>query len=50
MLRHACGYTLANRPGTDPRTIQAYFGHKGIQNTVRYTELAPDRSKHLWQG
>ena len=40
MLRHACGYALANR-GTDTRTLQAYLGHRSIQSTVRYTELAP---------
>jgi type 1 fimbriae regulatory protein FimB/type 1 fimbriae regulatory protein FimE len=39
MLRHACGFALANR-GTDTRTLQAYLGHRSIQSTVRYTELA----------
>jgi integrase len=48
MLRHACGYVLANR-GTDTRTLQAYLGHRSIQSTVRYTELAPGRFKHLWE-
>jgi integrase len=48
MLRHACGYALANR-GTDTRTIQAYLGHRNIQHTVRYTELAPARFRDLWQ-
>jgi hypothetical protein len=37
MLRHACGYALANA------------GHKNIQHTVRYTELAPDRFKDFWR-
>lgn len=46
-LRHACGYTLANK-GTDTRTIQAYLGHRSIQHTVRYTELAPGRFKGLF--
>ena len=27
MLRHACGYALANR-GHDTRALQAYVGHK----------------------
>lgn len=48
MLRHACGYALANR-GTDTRTIQSYLGHRNIQHTVRYTELAPARFRNLWQ-
>jgi integrase len=42
MLRHTCGYLLANK-GHDIRSLQAYLGHKNIQNTVRYTEMAPDR-------
>ena len=33
MLRHACGYTLANK-GHDTRALQAYLGHKNIQHTV----------------
>lgn len=47
MLRHGTGYYLANK-GTDTRTIQDYLGHKNIQHTVRYTELAPGRFKGLW--
>jgi len=48
MLRHACGYALANK-GHDTRALQAYLGHRNIQHTVRYTELAPDRFKHFWE-
>jgi integrase len=48
MLRHACGYKLAN-DGKDTRSLQAYLGHKQIQHTVRYTELAPDRFKDFWR-
>jgi type 1 fimbriae regulatory protein FimB/type 1 fimbriae regulatory protein FimE len=48
MLRHACGYTLANR-GHDTRALQAYLGHKNIQHTVRYTELSPTRFKNFWR-
>jgi type 1 fimbriae regulatory protein FimB/type 1 fimbriae regulatory protein FimE len=48
MLRHACGYKLAN-DGTDTRSLQAYLGHKNIQHTVRYTELAPTRFKDFWR-
>ena len=44
MLRHACGFALANK-GHDTRALQAYLGHKNIQHTVRYTELSPDRFK-----
>ena len=48
MLRHACGYKLAN-DGTDTRSLQAYLGHKNISHTVRYTELAPGRFKDFWR-
>jgi integrase len=49
MLRHACGYALANR-GHDTRALQAYLGHKNIQHTVRYTELSPTRFKGFWRA
>ena len=29
MLRHTCGYALANK-GRDTRTLQAYLGHRNI--------------------
>src|SRR6202171_1995164 len=48
MLRHACGYALANK-GHDTRALQAYLGHRNIQHTVRYTELSPDRFKDFWR-
>jgi site-specific recombinase XerD len=35
--------------GHDTRSLQAYLGHKNIQHTVRYTELAPDRFKGFWK-
>jgi type 1 fimbriae regulatory protein FimB/type 1 fimbriae regulatory protein FimE len=47
MLRHAAGYKLAN-DGRDTRTIQDYLGHRSIQSTVRYTELAATRFVGLW--
>jgi integrase len=48
MLRHACGYALANA-GHDTRALQAYLGHRNIQNTTRYTALAQDRFAKFWQ-
>jgi len=48
MLRHACGFKLAN-DGHDTRALQHYLGHKNINHTVRYTELAPDRFKGFWR-
>jgi type 1 fimbriae regulatory protein FimB/type 1 fimbriae regulatory protein FimE len=47
MLRHACGYKLAN-DGHDTRAIQHYLGHRNIMHTVHYTELASDRFKDFW--
>jgi type 1 fimbriae regulatory protein FimB/type 1 fimbriae regulatory protein FimE len=48
MLRHACGFYLANR-GADTRSIQHYLGHRNIQHTVRYTELTPQRFSEFWE-
>jgi len=49
MLRHACGYALANA-GHDTRHIQDWMGHQSIQHTVRYTELSPTRFKNFWRA
>jgi site-specific recombinase XerD len=40
MLRHSCGFKLANA-GVDTRRIQKWLGHEQIGNTVVYTDLAP---------
>ena len=48
MLRHATGYKLAN-DGHDTRAIQQYLGHKNIQHTVRYTQLAAARFRDFWK-
>jgi len=48
MLRHACGYKLAN-DGQDTRAIQHYLGHRNITHTCRYTELASERFNRFWQ-
>jgi len=47
MLRHACGYKLAN-DGQDTRAIQLYMGHRNIQNTVGYTQLSTARFRNFW--
>jgi type 1 fimbriae regulatory protein FimB/type 1 fimbriae regulatory protein FimE len=49
MLRHSCGYKLAN-DGEDTRAIQDWLGHVAIQHTTRYTELSPTRFKDFWRG
>ncbi|WP_320728670.1 tyrosine-type DNA invertase [Enterobacter ludwigii] len=47
MLRHACGYELAER-GTDTRLIQDYLGHRNIRHTVRYTASNAARFVGIW--
>jgi type 1 fimbriae regulatory protein FimE len=47
-LRQATGYKLAH-DGQDTWAIQQYLGHRNIQHTARYTDLAPDRFKDFWQ-
>ena len=34
---------------TCQNSVLAYLGHKNIQHTVRYTELAPSRFKDFWR-
>jgi site-specific recombinase XerD len=46
MLRHGCGYKLANE-GHDTRGLQAYLGHKNIQHTD--TQSWPTRFKGWWK-
>jgi type 1 fimbriae regulatory protein FimE len=48
MLRHACGYKLAN-DGHNTRSLAHYLGHRNPQGTARYTAQAPDRFARFWQ-
>jgi integrase len=48
MLRHACGYALANR-GHETRALQDWLGHRSIVHTVRYSELAPGKFRNFWR-
>jgi len=48
MLRHAAGYALANK-GVDTRSLQSYLGHRNINHTVRYSELAANRFETFWK-
>ncbi|MDX7989404.1 transcriptional regulator, partial [Xenorhabdus sp. 12] len=47
MLRHACGYALADN-GVDTRLIQDYLGHRNIRHTVRYTASNAGRFDTVW--
>jgi type 1 fimbriae regulatory protein FimB/type 1 fimbriae regulatory protein FimE len=49
MLRHACGYALANA-GHDTRRIQDWLGHKSIAHTTRYTELSAAPFRNFWRA
>jgi type 1 fimbriae regulatory protein FimB len=48
MLRHSCGFHLANR-GYDLRLIQDYLGHRDPKHTVHYTRVAGSRFEGLWR-
>jgi type 1 fimbriae regulatory protein FimB len=48
MLRHACGFALADQ-GADTRLIQDFLGHRNIQHTVKYTATNPARFEKLWR-
>ena len=48
MLRHSCGYYLANR-GYDLHLIQDYLGHRDPRHTVHYTRTAASRFDGLWR-
>ena len=49
MLRHSCGYNLAER-GNDTRIIQDYLGHRNIRHTVIYTTSNAARFKDVWMN
>lgn len=48
MLRHACGYELAEQ-GMDTRLIQDYLGHRNIRHTVHYTAGNAARFAQIWK-
>jgi site-specific recombinase XerD len=47
MLRHSCGFALANK-GHDTRLIQDLLGHRNITHTQIYTRTAAIRFEGLW--
>lgn len=48
MLRHACGYSLADQGG-DTRAIQDYLGHRSILHTVKYMASNSMRFDKFWR-
>jgi type 1 fimbriae regulatory protein FimB len=48
LLRHSTRFKLAN-DGQDTRAIQHYLGHRNIQYTTIYTQLAPNRFNDFWK-
>jgi type 1 fimbriae regulatory protein FimB len=49
MLRHSCGFYLANK-GYDLRLIQDYLGHREPKHTAHYTRTAAYRFEGLWNS
>lgn len=49
MLRHSCGFYLANR-GYDLRLIQDYLGHRDPKHTAHYTRVVSHRFEGLWDS
>ena len=49
MLRHSCGYYLANSKQPD-RLIQDYLGHRNPIHTKRYTRIAGTQFEGLWSN
>ena len=47
MLRHACGYALANQRH-DTSTIRGWLGRRSITSIAVYTALASNRFKDFW--
>jgi Phage integrase family len=47
MLRHSCGYWLANR-GADSRLIQEFLGHARLENSARYMAVNRVRFARLF--
>jgi hypothetical protein len=48
MLRHACGFALADQ-GADTRLMQDPLGHRKMQHTVMDTATTPARCERLWR-
>jgi type 1 fimbriae regulatory protein FimE len=48
MLRHACGYKIANE-SHDTRALQLYLGHKDIRHTARYSALSSAAFNDFWR-
>ena len=48
VVRHTFASWLVNESGVSLKTAQRMLGHRSIQHTVRYTELAPGRFNGLF--
>lgn len=48
MLRHACGYEMANA-GRDLRAMMDYLGHRTVEQVIEYTRVNPSRFKNWWK-
>jgi len=48
MLRHALGFVMANK-GVDTRTLGDFMGHRSLDSTMIYTQIAPARFATMWE-
>ena len=46
MLRHACGFALANK-GDDTQALQTYLGHSKAELTYWYLESVPELMREI---
>jgi integrase len=47
MARHHTGFALCNRD-VNLRALQSWLGHKQVQHTTKYAELAPNKFRGFW--
>jgi site-specific recombinase XerD len=45
--RHHTGFALCNRD-VNLRALQSWLGHKQVQHTTKYAELAPNKFRGFW--
>jgi hypothetical protein len=48
-INDACAMPAAISSPTTATTLQEYLGHRNIQNTTRYTALAPQLFKEFFR-
>jgi site-specific recombinase XerD len=49
LLRHGCGYKMANAGNMTALDIADYLGHRQIENTRRYCQVNAARFEGMWR-